>query len=91
MIFDLSLFLNPDAAIEIYLRRWEEKILIIPERGNNYSNLSASEQGALKNLRNDPTIIIKETDKSSARVVWDREDYPLTPTHRNNHPNQPNF
>ena len=47
----------------------------ISVRGNNYSNLNASEQEALKTLRNDPTIIIKEADKGSAVVVWDREDY----------------
>ena len=64
-----------DVAIEIYLSRLEEEILSISERGNNYSNLNASEQEALKTLRNDPTIIIKEADKGSAVVVWDREDY----------------
>ena len=34
-----------------------------------------SEQEALRNLKNDDTIIIKEADKGSGVVVWDREDY----------------
>ena len=64
-----------DVAIEIYLSRLEEQILGISERGKNYSNLSEAEQEALKNLRNDETIIIKPADKGSGVVVWDREYY----------------
>ena len=32
-------------------------------------------RNALYLLRDDPSIIIKEADKGSAVVVWDREDY----------------
>ena len=32
-------------------------------------------RNALYFLRDDPSIIIKEADKESAVVVWDREDY----------------
>ena len=64
-----------DVAIEIYLSRLEEEILGISEIGNNYSNLTELEQEALRNLRNDDTIIIKQADKGSGVVVWDKEDY----------------
>ena len=33
------------------------------------------EQGALFDLKNDKTIVIKGTDKRSAVVVWDRDGY----------------
>ena len=33
------------------------------------------ERNALYNLRDDLTIIIKDAEKGSAVVVWDREDY----------------
>ena len=29
----------------------------------------------LSNLRDDPTIIIKDAEKGSEVVIWDREDY----------------
>ena len=40
-----------------------------------FHNLTREERNALYNLRDDPTIIIKGADKSSAVVVCDREDY----------------
>ena len=66
-----------DTSIEIYLSCLEEQLLSISEHGNNYSNLTVSEQEALRNLKNDTSIIIKEADKGSGVVVWDREDYLL--------------
>ena len=39
------------------------------------SNLTKGERNALYLLSDNPSIIIKEIDKGSARVVWDREDY----------------
>ena len=47
---------------------------VSPE-GKNFSNLSPSEQLSLKQLKCDRNIVIKEADKGSAVVVWDREDY----------------
>ena len=64
-----------DVAIEAYLSRLEEEILSISEHGKNYSNLTEEEQEALRTLKNDDTIIIKQADKGSGVVVWDREDY----------------
>ena len=40
----------------------------------SYSNLTKGERNALYLLRDDPSSIIKEGDKGSAVVVWDRED-----------------
>lgn len=63
-----------DAAIEIYLSRLEEEILAL-DTSLRYSNITKEEREALRNLQNDTSIIIKEADKGSAVVVWDREDY----------------
>ena len=63
-----------DAAIEIYLSRLEEEILNIDTR-LNYSNLNKEERKALYSLRDHTSIIIKEADKGSGIVVWDRDDY----------------
>ena len=67
---------NPkgDAAIEMYLNRLEEEILSLDEK-ISYSNLTKGERNTLYLLRDDLSIIIKEADKGSAVVVWDREDY----------------
>ena len=67
---------NPkgDAAIEMYLSRLEEEILSLDEK-ISYSNLTKGERNALYLLRDYPSIIIKEADKGSAVVAWDREDY----------------
>ena len=63
-----------DAAIEIYLSRLEEEILGLDPK-LSYSNLSREERQAMQSLRDDSSIVIKEADKGSAVVVWDREDY----------------
>ena len=42
----------------------------------SYSNLTKEERLAFNSLRDDTSIIIiKESDKGSGVVVWDREDY----------------
>ena len=41
----------------------------------SYYNLTKEELLVLKSLRDDTSIIIKEADKVSGVVVWDREDY----------------
>ena len=66
---------NESVAIECYLSCIEEQIMSIVPEGNNYSNLSEGEKKALKTLFQDKSIVIKEADKGSAVVVWDREDY----------------
>ena len=64
-----------DPAIELYLSKFEERVLAINERGSNFSNLSSEEQEALKNLKKYRDIVIKEADKGGAVVVWGRKDY----------------
>jgi len=59
-----------DAAIEMYLSRLEEEMLAIDTK-LSYSNLTREERNAIKSLKDDPSIVIKEADKGSAVVVWD--------------------
>ena len=47
----------------------------IDTSSKRFNNLNKEERNALYNLRDDPTIIIKDVDKGSAVVVWDGEDY----------------
>ena len=63
-----------DAAIELYLSRLEEEIMAIDTK-LSYSNLTKEERLTLNSLRDDTTIIIKEADKGSGVVVWDRMGY----------------
>ena len=65
---------NKDAAIELYLSRLEEEILAL-ENNTSYFNLTREERNAIYTLRDDPSIIIKEADKGSGVVVWDKQDY----------------
>ena len=58
----------------MYLSRFEEEVLSLDGK-ISYSNLRKRERNALYLLRDDPPITIKEADKGSAVVVWDREDY----------------
>ena len=41
---------------------------------NKYSNLTTEERRALYNLKNDKSIVIKNANKGSTVVVWDRDD-----------------
>ena len=63
-----------DAAIELYLSRLEEEISLL-DYNVGYSNLTKGERDAIYSLKNDSSILIKEADKASAVVVWDRDDY----------------
>ena len=40
-----------------------------------YSILSSEEWGAIRSLADNGIIVIKQADKGSAVVVWDRDDY----------------
>ena len=42
---------------------------------DKYNNLTWEEWGALFDLKNDKTIVIKGANKGSAVVVWNRDDY----------------
>ena len=60
---------NKDTAIKTYLSILEEKLLDIDISSKRFNNLTKEERNALYKLRDDPTIIIKGADKSSAVVV----------------------
>ena len=64
-----------DPVLENYLSLLEEEVMSVSPEGKNFSNLSSSEQISLKQLKCDRNIVIKEADKGSAVVVWDRGDY----------------
>ena len=51
-----------------------EPISFLPGKPQSYK-LTKEEWQALKNLKEDRSIIIKPADKGSCVVVWDREDY----------------
>ena len=64
-----------DPVLENYLSLLEKEVMSVSPEGKNFGNLSSSEQLYLKKLKSDRNIVIKEADKGSAVVVWDREDY----------------
>ena len=61
-------------AVEVYLSKVDDEII---SKGKNFSNLPREEISALNGFKSDRTIVIKEADKGSGVVVWDREDYIL--------------
>ena len=61
-----------DPVLENYLSLLEKEVMSVSPEGKNFSNLSPSEQLSLKQLKSDRNIVIKEADKGSAVVVWDR-------------------
>lgn len=65
-----------DASIEMYVSRLEDEILDL-DFSLKYSNLTREERKALKDLKDDTSIIIKQADKGSGVVVWDAKDYLL--------------
>ena len=68
---------HKDVAIEVYLSKVEDKIMKLSAVGKNFSNLTREEISALNGLKSDRSIVIKEAEKGSGVVVWDREDYIL--------------
>ena len=64
-----------DPALELFLNSLNEKVLLIEERGKNFSNLDQDEKRALKDLKGYNDIVIKGADKGSAVVVWGKKDY----------------
>ena len=68
---------HKDEAIEVFLSKLEDEIMKLSANGCNFSNLGTYERAALSNLKADPLVVIKEADKGSWVVVWDKEDYIL--------------
>ena len=69
--FDLK---RRDAAIELCLSHLKEEISSSDYKVG-YSNLTEGERDAVYSLKNNNSIIMKEADKGSAVVVWDRQVY----------------
>ena len=65
---------NKDAIIETYLNCLKERLLDIEVPSKRYNNLTKDEHDALYSLKDDPSIILKDTDIGSVVVVWDRDD-----------------
>ena len=53
----------------------EEKLLNLGPIKHKYNNLTQEERKALYDLRNDTSLIIKESHKGSVVVIWEKEDY----------------
>ena len=66
---------NEDTVTETYVRIPNERLLDTDNSSKRFNNITKEECNALYNLRDDPAIIIKGTDKGSALVVWDEDDY----------------
>ena len=59
---------NKDAAIEVYMSSFEEKLMKIEIPKDKYNNLTSKERQVLYDLKNDKNIVIKGADKGSAVV-----------------------
>ena len=70
--FNLS---KTHAAIELYLSHIELKLLSCTEIKHSYYNLNRTERQAMYGLKNDQSIVIKEADKGSAVVIWDKKNH----------------
>ena len=62
------------AAMKLYLSGLKEKLLNLGPIKHKHNNLTPEESKALHDLRNDICITIKEADKGSVVVIWDKED-----------------
>ena len=60
---------------QVFLSRFEKKLVSDDISEFTQSNLSAEDWKALRDLEADKTIVIKGTNKRSSVVVWDRSDY----------------
>ena len=59
----------------MYLSQVKTELFSIFDEPIRYSNLSKKEWIAMKSLDEDRYIVIKNADKGSCIVVWDRDDY----------------
>ena len=61
--------------MELFLSEVEQELFKCPDKKLGYSNLSSEEWKAMRSLADDRSIVIKNADKGSNVVVWDRNDY----------------
>ena len=64
-----------DPCVKLFLSKMEHELLSFLTGKPQSYNLTKEEWQALKNLKEDRSIIIKPADEGSCVVVWDREDY----------------
>jgi hypothetical protein len=65
---------NRDKFLDVYITLVEKEIMSSPEQ-KAFPNLAKEERQALKELKNNKNIIIREADKGSAVVLMDRTRY----------------
>ena len=65
---------NKDVIIETSLSWLEENLLDIETPSKRFNSLTREEREALYSLKDDPSSIMKDADKGSIVVVWDREN-----------------
>ncbi|XP_053405151.1 uncharacterized protein LOC128558900 [Mercenaria mercenaria] len=73
-----SIFTPPsgrDSTLDFYIDAITHELLQKNSKYRFRPNLSTDELSALKNLRNDDSIILKKSDKGSVIVVMNRTDY----------------
>ena len=64
-----------DPCVELFLSKMEHELFsFLPGKPQSY-NLTMEVWQALKNLKEDRSMVIKPADKGSCVVVWDCEDY----------------
>ncbi|CAG2210452.1 unnamed protein product [Mytilus edulis] len=62
-------------TLENYIDLTKLELSFLPIERNVKNNLTKGERIALRNLKNDETIVIKKADKNSNCVILDRLDY----------------
>ena len=70
-----NIYRNRNRNIEISLSSLEETLLKIELPKDKFNCLTKGDRDALHNLKNDKITVIKDSDKSSAVVVWHRYYY----------------
>ena len=72
-----SKWIPPRASeeIELYLKRIKSDMNKVKVNKHKKENLTPQEKKALRNLAQDPNLIIKQADKGSGIVLEDRENY----------------
>ena len=64
-----------ETGIKDHRQSLEENLLDIETPSKRFNSLTREEREALYSLKDDPSIIMKDADKGSIVVVWDRENY----------------
>ena len=66
---------NRDKALDMFISVVESELMNAPKQQQKIPNLTADERLALRNLKQNTEVVIREADKGSAMVVMSRERY----------------